>query len=533
MPKIAELQGAPPNDKVLPFRESLMATLGVGFVGMLVALDETVVSTALPMVMAELQGFKYYAQVATAYLLTSVITVPVFGRLGDYYGRKPFVLASIVVFSVASALCGMAPSMPFLVLARALQGIGGGMLVGTAFACIADLFPDSHARLHWQMMLSAAFGVANAVGPSLGGLLTEWYGWRAVFYVNLPVGVLGLWFAWRYLPHLRQQTHRGPIRVDWLGAVLIAAGLGSLQMSVELLSARGLDAYTAALLALASVALAALWQWERRCANPILPVEMFREPALAPLFKLAVFTGFAMFALLLYAPLLFQVGFGYSPKQAGVLITPLVVCIPVGSVLNGRIVTRIRHPNNMLYAGFGILALSCLGLSQATRCMPHGVLMAIMLVGGLGLGFIMPNLTVFAQQTAEREHLGITTAMLQSLHMVGGMVGTAIVGTLLTRSYTGGVEQALASANANQWMSRMADPQVLIDKASQVVLLGQLEQAGHNGALLLEQARVSMVGSIHLSFLVAGAAAVLGVWSAREVPPIKLRRGLAPAMAAD
>ncbi|WP_371258366.1 MDR family MFS transporter [Cupriavidus sp. GA3-3] len=477
--------------------------LGVAFVVMLVALDQTVVGTALPTVVAELQGFEYYAWVATAYLLTSVITVPVFGRLGDYYGRKPFVLASIVVFSVASALCGMAPSMPFLVLARALQGIGGGMLVGTAFACIADLFPDTHVRLRWQVMMSAAFGIANAVGPSLGGLLTEWYGWRAVFYVNLPIGVLGLWFAWRYLPHLRQQAHSGPIRVDWLGALLIAAGLGCVQLSVELLPARGFDAYTGGLL------------------------------VLAPLFRLAVFTGFTMFALLLYAPLLFQGGFGYSPKEAGILITPLVVCITAGSILNGRIVTRIHRPNTMLYAGFGMLAVSCLGLSQATRSMPHGVLLTIMLIGGFGLGFIMPNLTVFAQQTAGREHLGIATAMLQSLRMVGGMVGTAIVGTLVTRSYTGGVEHALSAANAGQWTARMADPQVLIDKASQVALLGQLEQAGHNGALLLEQARVSLVSAIHLGLVVAAVAAALGVWCARRVPSIKLTRAPAPAMAAD
>ncbi|SOZ70872.1 membrane protein of unknown function (plasmid) [Cupriavidus taiwanensis] len=221
---------------------------------------------------------------------------------------------------------------------------------------------------------------------------------------------------------------RGPIRVDWLGAQLIAAGLGSMQMSVELLPAHGLDAFTAGLLVLTAVASAALWQWERRCANPILPAEMFRDPGMAPLFKLAVFTGFTMFALLLYAPLLFQGGFGYSPKQAGVLITPLVVCITVGSVLNGRIVTRIRRPNNVLYAGFGMRTLSCLGLSQATRGMPHGVLMAIMLVSGLGLGFSMPNLTVFAQQTAGREHLGIATAILQSLRMVGRMVGSRFSG---------------------------------------------------------------------------------------------------------
>ncbi|AOY94797.1 MFS transporter [Cupriavidus sp. USMAA2-4] len=525
---------APPAGQVLPFWESLMAMFGIAFVVMLVALDQTVVGTALPTVVAELQGFEYYAWVATAYLLASVITVPIFGRLGDYYGRKPFVMASIIVFTGASALCGMATSMPFLVLARALQGIGGGMLVGTAFACIPDLFPDSHVRLRWQVMMSAAFGIANAIGPSLGGVLTEWYGWRAVFYVNLPVGLLGLVFAWRYLPHLRHQSHAGPIRVDWLGAALIGLGLGSLQLSVELLPRHGFGAGTVGLLLLAVAALVGLWHWERRSPNPILPLDMFRNPGLAPLFLLAVLVGFTMFSLLLYAPLLFQGGFGYSPKEAGLLVTPLVVCITVGSILNGRIITRVRNPNAMLYAGFIMLALACLGLSQATRDMSRHLLLALMLVGGFGLGFIMPNLTVFAQQTAGRTQLGIATAMLQSLRMVGGMAGTALIGTLVDRRYADGVRAALAGAGANDWMPRLGDPQVLIDKAAQSGLLAQLHQAGHNGALLLEQARLSLVGAIHLGLVLGAVVAALGIWLARRVPPIKLERAVKQAtMAAE
>lgn len=531
-----EGQGAPHssgNGQILPFRESLLAMIGIAFVVMLVALDQTVVATALPTVVAELQGFEYYAWVATAYLLTSVVTVPIFGRLGDYYGRKPFVLASIVVFLVASVLCGMAPSMPFLVAARALQGIGGGMLVGTAFACIPDLFPDPHVRLRWQVMMSTAFGLANAIGPSMGGVLTEWYGWRAVFYINVPVGLLGLLFAWRYLPHLRHQAHKGPIRVDWLGALLIAAGLGCLQLSVEWLPERGLDIVTIGLAVLSVASFVGLWQWSHRAADPLLPLEMFRNPALASLFVLGVLGGFAMFALLLYAPLLFQGGFGYSPKEAGLLVTPMVVCITIGSILNGRIITRIPVPNSMLYAGFALLALACLGLSQATRSMHHTVLLGTMLLAGLGLGFVLPNLTVFAQQTAGRAHLGIATAMLQSLRMVGGMVGTALVGTMVTRSYTAGVERALQAAGASDWAGRMTDPQILIDKAAQAELLTNLQEAGHNGALLLEQARVSLVGAIHLGLLVAAIAALVGLWRVRRVPPVKLTRVQEPAMAAD
>ncbi|AFK63153.1 EmrB/QacA subfamily drug resistance transporter [Advenella kashmirensis WT001] len=157
------------SGRLLPFRQSLMAVLGICFVGMLVGLDQTIVGTALPTIVAELNGFELYAWVGTSYLLASVITVPICGRLSDYYGRKPFVVASVIIFTIASVLCGMAGSMTQLVLARALQGIGGGMLVGTAFACVPDLFPDAKVRLRWQILLSSSFGIASAVGPSLGG----------------------------------------------------------------------------------------------------------------------------------------------------------------------------------------------------------------------------------------------------------------------------------------------------------------------------------------------------------------------------
>ena len=509
--------------QVLPFRESLMAMLGVCFVTMLVALDQTVVGTALPTIVAELRGFDLYAWVATSYLLTSVITVPIFGRLGDYYGRKPFVIASIVVFTVASALCGLANNMLFLVLARGLQGIGGGMLVGTAFACIADLFPDSVVRLRWQVMMSSAFGIANAVGPSLGGILTQYYGWRSVFYVNLPVGLLSVFFVWRFLPHLRHVKHEGKMRLDWPGAGLIAISLGSLQLFVEMLPKHGLSAESLMLLVVSVASGFALWKWERRCDYAILPVDMFRNKSLSALFTLAILGGFSMFSLLFYAPLLFQGGFGMSPKDAGLMITPLVVFITIGSIVNGRIVTRVKNPNAMLFVGFALLAVACLGVVIATRSMPRPLLMVFMVLGGLGLGFVMPNLTVFAQLTAGREHLGIATALLQSLRMIGGMIGTALTGTLIGHLYASGVQLALDKDNATHWLSDLSDPQILINHDAQTTLLSQLANAGHNGAMLLESARESLVAAIHIGLAVAAMVAVVAVWQSRRVPPVRLK----------
>jgi EmrB/QacA subfamily drug resistance transporter len=510
--------------QVLPFRASLMAMFGISFVVMLVALDQTVVGTALPTVVAELKGFELYAWVATSYLLTSVVTVPIFGRLGDFYGRKPFVFASIVVFTAASALCGMANSMLFLVLARALQGIGGGMLVGTAFACIPDLFPDARVRLRWQVMMSSAFGIATAVGPSLGGFLTQYYGWRSVFYVNLPIGLLSLAFVWRFLPHMRHTDTALKMRLDWPGAVLIAVALGSLQLFVELLPKHGVSVSSGALLAVSLAAGYAIWHWEQRCAQPLLPFEMFRNPKLAPLFVLAVLSGFVLFSLLFYTPLLLQGGFGLSPRDAGLLITPLVAFITVGSILNGRLVTRLPNPNLMLTAGFILLGLSCLGIAVATRAMPRALLLCFMLSGGLGLGFVLPNLTVFAQQSSGREHLGIATALLQSLRMIGGMFGAAITGTLITHQYGRSVGLALQADSATQWRGEFSDPQILINHDAQADLLAQLASHGHNGALLLETARVALVSAIHLGVALAVVVSALALWHVRRVPLVVFGR---------
>jgi len=521
--------------QILPFRQSLMAMLGMCFVMMMVAVDQTVVGTALPTIVSELHGFSLYAWVATAYLLTSVITVPIFGRLGDYYGRKPFVVAAIVVFTVASVLCGAAQSMLQLVLARALQGVGGGMLVGTAFACIPDLFPDTRVRLRWQVMVASAFGISNAIGPSLGGLLTEHYGWRSVFYVNLPIGVLGTWFVIRHLPHLRQHTG-GKIRLDWPGALLIAAALGSLQLLVELLPQAD-EGRTVALLAVASMlAFFALYAWEKRCEYPLLPFEMLRNRSLAMLFLMALLVGTTMFTLLFYAPLMMQGGFGLSPQQAGLLVTPLAAFITVGSILGGRIIPRMAHPGRILYAGFSLLAASCAGVLLSERSTAHSLLVVYMMMGGLGMGFVMPTLTIFGQQAAGRAHLGIATALLQSLRMIGGMVGTAVVGSVVSNTYASRTAAALSQRVDADSMAQLADPRILVDIDTQTRLLAQWKAHGLDGMAVLDTARQALVTAIHGGQAIALAVALVGLWCVYRAPKVKLAspgRAPSPAAAGD
>jgi EmrB/QacA subfamily drug resistance transporter len=506
-----------------PFTQSLLAMVGIAFVVMLVGLDQTVVATALPTIIAELHGFDLYAWVATSYLLASVITVPVFGRLGDYYGRKPFVVAAIVVFTLASLLCGLATSMVQLVLARALQGVGGGMLVGTAFASVPDLFPDPRVRLRWQVLITSAFGLASAIGPSLGGILTEHYGWRSVFYVNGPVGLLGIYFVVWHMPFIRHYKDT-KIQLDWLGALLIALALGSLQLLVELLPKNEPGPLLPLLGVGSALAFAALFYWERRCTYSLLPFEMFRNRTISLLFLLALLMGTASFSVMLYVPLMLQGGFGLSPQAAGLLVTPMMAGIPLGSLINGRILPRLERPSTMLTVGFALLALSSVGVISTHADTPHWLFGVYMGLGGMGVGFVMPNLTIFGQLAAPPHQLGIATATTQSMRMMGGMIGTALVGTVVAHAYLSLVTDTLGAAGALDWLDGLHNPQVLLDMDRQRQAMAQIAAQGHDATALFDGIHAALVRAIHISQYIGLGVALLGLLLVRRVPPLKLKR---------
>jgi len=495
----------------LSFRQALLAMLGISLVLMLSALDQTVIGNALPSIVAELQGFELYAWVATGYLLTSIVTIPVFGRLGDYYGRKPFVLAATIVFTLASLVCALANDMWVLVVGRALQGVGGGMLIGTAFACIPELFPDTRQRLRWQMMLSALFSVVNAIGPGLGGYLTGAYGWRSVFYLNLPLGCLALFFAWRYLPHYRPVQVTG-IRLDWPGALLIAVALGSLQLGAEWMG-HSSTVLSATLGLICVTAVLALWHWERRCASALLPPAMFAMSSLRILFVLSMLAGAIMFTLLFYLPLLLQGSYGYSPQDAGLLITPLALSITLGAIVNSRIVTRLRNPNWLPLAGFLALLLACAGLAVAGRGASFHALLLLILLAGVGLGFILLNLTVFTQTLAERQFLGIATALTQSLRLVGGLLGTAAMGVLINLLYVSQLSQAFLAQGHERAIARYIDPQILL--TSTVVDSAETHA-------LLELARGALANSVGVGLLMCAGLGVIALLVLYRLPPVRL-----------
>jgi EmrB/QacA subfamily drug resistance transporter len=517
--------GIQPYDQgrqLLPFRESVLAMLGVASVSMLIALDQTIVGTAMPRIVAELKGFDLYAWVATAYMLASVITIPIFGRLGDLFGRKPFMLAAILVFTLASVFCGMASNMLFLVLARGLQGIGGGIMIGTVFATVADLFPDPRLRLRWLVFVTSTFGLANMVGPTIGGMLTQHGGWRLVFFVNVPVGVVALFFVRYFLPHLRHARDGARLRLDWLGAFVVAITFSALQLAIELLPKQGWTTSTIVLGAIVLVCSLTLFLWEKRMGYPIIPIDMLLDRKLGALFAMSVLGGFAMFSLVFYVPLLFQGGYAMSPHASGMLITPLLLGTTIGSVVNNRVVTRIRRANAILYVGFALSAFASLAVVVLRGNEPHLVWMACMGASGLGLGLVGTSLTVCSQQIVARDHLGAATALLQSLRTFGGMLGTAITGALLGHLYTMGVHRSLDSYQATQWFKSFASPELLVDRAEQTALINRLVSAGHAGDAMMSSARGALVDSIHMGLAMAAVAALAGLCLAWFVPPVRV-----------
>jgi len=510
--------------------QAFAAMSGICLVTMLVAFDQTVVGTALPRIVAELKGFALYSWVATAYLLTSSIFVPIMGRLGDLFGRKRFVLASVVVFTGASALCGLSQTMIELVLARALQGIGGGMLVGTAFAASADIFPDQLRRIKWQAMLSSAFGVANAIGPSLGGWLTEHWGWRSVFYVNLPLGVAAVIVIGRFLPRTTGHSQANA-SIDWIGALFLGGSIGALLLAVEE-GTRGSLATLAEpsfwLPLLGAVGIFILFlRTQRRALQPILPLRLFRIQAVRLLAIIASVSGWAMFTLIFFAPLLLQAGFGLSPNAAGIVVSPLVLCVSVGSIINGRLYGRLRRPHRLLGFGVLIFMLGCVAVMSVGAGLPSGWIAGAFAVGGLGLGFQLPNLTIQMQAAVEQRDLGVASALVQTLRMLGSMVGAAIAGAIVTATYARGIAIRLDTLGpaAAGLKAYFRDPQILVSAADQVTARASAAALAvpQQFDILIAAAREALISGVHwalsISVFLCGVAFVL----ARRLPPILSR----------
>jgi EmrB/QacA subfamily drug resistance transporter len=430
-----------------PRRLIVASMTGIIITMFMAALDATIVGTAMPRLVADLNGFELYASVTTVYLLATTVVVPIVGKLSDLYGRKPFLLAGVLIFIGGSALCGAAQTMPQLVLFRGLQGIGGGFTQAMAFTTIADLFPPSR-RGRVSGMLGAVFGLASVAGPALGGFLTDGPGWRWCFYVNVPIGAVAFAILLFGFPHLvnRRKEHR----IDWLGALTLILSMVPILLALEW-GGRTYPWRSPMVLALTAFGLAMFAVFlvvEMRAPEAILPPRLFRDRVVGNAAFAAMVTAVAMFGATLFIPLFIQSVIGASAARSGAVLTPMMTTMVVASGFAGFYVTRKGKYKAMSVFGLVSATAGLFMLSRAGTASYTSVIVAMVILG-IGLGVTLPIFSLAVQNAVPPSQAGMATAAIQFVRSLGGSLGAAIFGAVLSNRYAPGLsagEAALAKA---------------------------------------------------------------------------------------
>ncbi|MFJ8598108.1 MDR family MFS transporter [Streptomyces shenzhenensis] len=408
---------------------NVLVPIGALLLGLLLAaLDQTIVSTALPTIVSDLGGLEHLSWVVTAYLLASTAATPLWGKLGDQYGRKRLFQLAIVIFLVGSALCGMAQNMPQLILFRALQGLGGGGLIVLSMAIVGDLVPPRE-RGRYQGLFGAVFGTTSVLGPLLGGLLTEQLSWRWVFYVNLPVGIVALAVIATSLRIPRRTAHHV---IDYLGTFLIAAVATCLVLVASLGGTTWAwgSPQIIGLVVLGVVLIAVFVGVERRAAEPVLPLELFRIRTFTLAALISFIVGFAMFGAMTYLPTFLQVVHGVSPTMSGVHMLPMVAGLMLSSTGSGQIVSRTGRWKVFPIAGTGVTMIGLLLLHRLDEHSSTALMSTYFFVLGLGLGLVMQVLVLIVQNAVSYEDLGVATSGATFFRSIGASFGVAIFGSV-------------------------------------------------------------------------------------------------------
>ena len=403
---------------------------GVMVAMFLAAADQTILASALPTIASSLGGFADLSWVVVAYLLTATIGAPLYGHLGDRFGRRRMLLVALGIFTAASLACAVAPTLLTLIAARALQGLGGGGLMTLAQSLIGEhVAPRERGR--FSGYFATVFALASTSGPVLGAYLTEQISWRAVFVINLPLGLIAAALALR-IP-LTPMPVRARFRLDVVGALLFCVAM---PMLLYVLSAGGhrLAWTSPALLLLtatAAVGFVLLGWWERRVTDPVIPIRFLRVPAIARSDAIVVCFGAALFSTILYLPLYLQLGRGLRIGQSGLLLLPITMSMVVTSAIVGQLITRTGHVNVFPQIGFSIVTVAFLSLAASVTRAPTPVILVLTMLVGIGLGMVMPPTQVTVQFAAGRDSLGAATASISLSRSIGGALGVAGTGAVL------------------------------------------------------------------------------------------------------
>jgi EmrB/QacA subfamily drug resistance transporter len=475
----------------------------------LFALDQTVVGTALPIITTKLNGQSLYTWAFTIYLLTSTISGPIYGKLSDLYGRRPIFIWAVGLFLAASVFAGLSQEMWQFILARGLQGLGGGAVFPIAFAIVADLYPPEE-RAKYGALFGAVFGLSSVLGPVLGGGITDVFGWPWIFFINVPLGLISLFVCWRLLPPIKHpETGRN---IDYVGAALFAAAIGPILLGLS--NKRTLawtDPMVGGLILLGLVIVAVFLWWESRAADPIVRLELFRIRTVAISVLSMFLAAFGFFGAVVFLPQWFQVVRGMGATESGLNLLPLVFALIVGATVSGQVVARTGRYKVVIFGSMIVLAVGLFLLTNLRADTELPVLWAWMIVTGLGVGPSFAVFTALVQNSVKPAVVGVATSSLTFFQQIGGTIGLTIAGTLLADSLTQEIPRRLVANGL---------PQPMVDQFTASGSSGgalNLTGTGDLGAQILERVPAEfrsfvepfiaqIVLSIHQAFAIAIAS---------------------------
>ncbi|HLG11557.1 MAG TPA: MDR family MFS transporter [Dehalococcoidia bacterium] len=509
----------------LPPRTKRIVVIGTLLGLLLAASNQTVISTALPRMVADLGGLNLIPWVFTGYMLTSTTVVPVSGKLSDLYGRKPFFMGGIILFMLVSIAGGFCQNMEQLIVVRAIQGLGGGMLLSSVFAIVGDLFaPEERGR--YQGIFISMFGVASILGPTMGGAITDLLTWRGIFYMNLPFGVAALLMVGTTFPQLERDT--GKVSIDYPGVALLTSMLICLLLALAW--AGDVYAWQSAeivgLLSASGLLFVAFLFVESRAAEPIVPLHLFRNRVFAVGSLLTFLSGITLTSVITFIPMYLQGVLGASATSSGLVLSPMMIAVAVGSNAGGFLVARTGRYRSFVLAGAAALVAGMFMLTRFEVDTGWAEAIAGMALVGVGIGLAVPVINLAVQNAFPRRYLGIATSSSQFFRSIGSTLGVAIFGTLVVTSIQDNIDRtlpvAVTDAATPQLIEQLHEPDVILSPHGRASLeRGFLELDGDGQSLFdstIQAIESSLTDAVTDVFLIGFLVAVLAFVLSALVP---------------